>query len=274
MESEIKEQKRPNDEVSTRRPACTSAMEPDAEGNLEDGEQLRLSTAAQAALAEFYAERAAHEERFRALPADPEILSMDAFVESWQDSQFWYEDATARTLATALLGDAAAHETLAIVSAPSVFVMARNLLIWSGRPKQTWPKLLLLEFDRRFEVFGDAFVFYDFRNPLKLPEGLKAAVDHIICDPPFLSDECQTRTAMTVRWLSKSWGIPPDSRAEQSRLIICTGERMEDTITKLYKQQGIATTNFEPVHSKSQLSNEFYCYANFECGQWKNKAKT
>jgi len=71
---------------------------------------------------------------------------------------------------------------------------------------------------------------------------------------------------MTVRWLSKSWGSP--QAALDSKLIVCTGERMEALITKLYRPQGIATTNFEPVHSKG-LSNEFFCYANFECEQWK-----
>lgn len=30
------------------------------------------------------------------------------------------------------------------------------------------PKLFLLEFDKRFEVFPE-FVFYDFQKPLKLP---------------------------------------------------------------------------------------------------------
>jgi hypothetical protein len=30
------------------------------------------------------------------------------------------------------------------------------------------PKVWLLEFDKRFEVFEE-FVFYDFNNPLKLP---------------------------------------------------------------------------------------------------------
>ncbi len=81
---------------------------------------------------------------------------------------------------------------------------------------------------------------------------------------------------MTVRWLSKSWGI--DSLASQdnggdqvnsgSRLIVCTGERMETLVNKLYHPQGIATTTFYPAHAKG-LSNEFYCYANFECDDWK-----
>ena len=73
---------------------------------------------------------------------------------------------------------------------------------------------------------------------------------------------------MTVRWLSKSWGGGAGSG--DSRLIVCTGERMESLINKLYKAQGIATTTFEPVHSKG-LSNEFFCYANFECEKWKWK---
>lgn len=76
---------------------------------------------------------------------------------------------------------------------------------------------------------------------------------------------------MTVRWLSK-WSTGAKSvEAEQSaksRLIVCTGERMENVVTKLYRPQGLATTTFEPVH-KNGLSNEFFCYANFESEQWK-----
>lgn len=72
------------------------------------------------------------------------------------------------------------------------------------------PKMVLLEFDERFNVFKDEFVPYDFKQPLKLDsmsgclnvdktilmwyaESLKGAFDRIICDPPFLSEECQTK---------------------------------------------------------------------------------
>lgn len=133
---------------------------------------------------------------------------------------------------------------------------------------------------------------------------MKAAADRIICDPPFLSEDCQTKgtplpllsappsslykyiyavlpssnshiltnhpnqAAMTARWLSKSWGAP----APNSRAIVCTGERMESLIAKLYRPQGVRTTTFEPRHSKG-LSNEFLCYANFECGRWRWKGE-
>lgn len=74
------------------------------------------------------------------------------------------------------------------------------------------PKLLLLEHDDRFGVFSE-YQFYDFNQPFKLPgtypasqpftpppltkngylAQLKGSVDHIICDPPFLSEDCQTK---------------------------------------------------------------------------------
>lgn len=55
-----------------------------------------------------------------------------------------------------------------------------------------------------------------------------------------------------------------------TKLILCTGERMESLATKLYKTWELQTTNYEVVHARG-LSNEFYCYANFECAEWKWK---
>ena len=72
--------------------------------------------------------------------------------------------------------------------------------------------------------------------------------------------------ALTVRYLSKTLAVP-----EEGRTVICTGERMESLITKLYKAQGVKTTDYEPVHTKG-LSNEFWCYANWECADWKWKS--
>lgn len=56
-----------------------------------------LSSHALAALAEFNAEKDAHEERFEKLKAQAEAnaaggggpLSMEAFTEDWNESQFW-----------------------------------------------------------------------------------------------------------------------------------------------------------------------------------------
>ena len=76
-----------------------------------------------------------------------------------------------------------------------------------------------------------------------------------------------------MRWLLRP---SANTRADNNRrLIVCTGERMEELVTtKLYKSLGVRTTDYEVVHARG-LSNEFYCYANFEVegeGGWKWKA--
>ncbi|KAK5126255.1 hypothetical protein LTR85_010490 [Meristemomyces frigidus] len=221
-------------------------------------------------LQSFAAEKDARAKQFEDLKAKAEHdfeagkLSMDVFGEDWNISQFWYTDDTARTLARQLLDGVKADSCIAIVSAPSVYIALRNIL--SEDDSIVKPRLCLLEYDKRFEVLGTDFVFYDFQQPLRLPQELKGKFDRIICDPPFLSDDCQTKTALTVRFLARSW--LPAGEGGGVRFISCTGERMEAVITKLYAKVGVSTTTFDPEHSKG-LSNEFRCYANFECVDWK-----
>lgn len=54
---------------------------------------------------------------------------MSAFAEDWNESQFWYDDETAMTLARELLDGAGKDDVVGVVSAPSVFVMVKNLLV-------------------------------------------------------------------------------------------------------------------------------------------------
>lgn len=75
--------------------------------------------------------------------------------------------------------------------------------------------LLLLEFDERFNVFPE-FRQYDYAQPLDV-QGLtlaetKAAV--VIVDPPYINDECFTKTAQTVRAMS----------TDKTKVIVGTGE--------------------------------------------------
>ncbi|CZR57524.1 related to NADH2 dehydrogenase (ubiquinone) 40K chain [Phialocephala subalpina] len=240
----------------------------------DDDDVPVLSSSALDALKEFYADRDARAKAFEDLKADAENdaqgrkdgkWSMEMFQEDWNESQFWYSDETATALAEELLDGAGKETAIAVVSAPSVFVQLKNIL--AEKPEDERPKIWLLEYDKRFEVFKDEFVFYDFKNPLKLPPSMKASTDHIIVDPPFLSEDCQTKAAMTVRYLSRS-STPPCSSSPSRKLISCTGERMQPLIEKLYRAQGVKATTFEPIHLKG-LSNEFFCYANFECGRWK-----
>ncbi|KAI4655329.1 hypothetical protein J4E93_000040 [Alternaria ventricosa] len=229
---------------------------------IEDDDEIpQLSGDALAALKEFYGERDARQKQFEELKGQAEDdfegkLSMDAFTEDWNASQFWYSDETAMVLARQLLDGATDETRIAVVSAPSAFIQLKNLLN-SGEVKCR-PQIKLLEFDERFAVFKE-FVRYDFEKAIQLPAEMKASFDVIICDPPFLSHD----SALTVRWLAKSW------TQDSLRLIVCTGERMESLVTdKLYGKVGTKTTDYEIKHAKG-LSNEFRCYANFECPSWK-----
>lgn len=69
--------------------------------------------------------------------------------------------------------------------------------------------------------------------------------------------------ALTVRWLAKG--------NDSSRVVVCTGERMEPLVHKLYRSLGLRTTDYVPVHTG--LSNDFLCHANIECAEWKWKAE-
>ncbi|PNY26732.1 Protein-lysine N-methyltransferase EFM5 [Tolypocladium capitatum] len=209
-----------------------------------------------------------------------------------------------------------------VASACSLLTQSlRSSTLQRTRQQSDRPRLVLLEHDERFAVFPE-FVFYDFRRPLKLPCGystsarlscpvlrdsssasghilcnsgskpyyasiaeLKGSLDRIICDPPFLSEDCQTKSvtalsshaepvqltllyrlpvALTARWLLQA-NTP-------NRVIVCTDERMKDLVTKLYQSLGVRNTTFEPRHAT--LSNEYCCYANFACPIWTGRPGT
>ena len=247
----------------------------------DDDDVPQLSADTLGLLQDFLSEKDAKAKQFEDLKAKAEEdfekngrngkLSMTLFGEDWQASQFWYTEATATTLAEQLLDGATSQTSIAIVSAPSAYVAVHNLL--TALPLAERPTVKLLEFDRRFEVLGSDFVYYDFAKPLALPTELKGTFDRIICDPPFLSEDCQTKTALSVRFLAKSWKSFDGPSNDGLTLISCTGERMGETLAKLYGKVGMKTTTFEPEHSKG-LSNEFRCYANFECEAWKWRAES
>ena len=73
----------------------------------------------------------------------------------------------------------------------------------------------IFEFDRRFAVFGEDFLFYDYNNPLDLPDSVtEHSFDLVFADPPFLSEECLTKTAQTIKYLTKE------------KIILCTGGKL------------------------------------------------
>lgn len=231
---------------------------------MRNNRQLDPSTLA--ILSEFYAERDKVDTQFSDLQArcaneDSDVpLSMEMFEEDWNASQFWYNERTATSLAEQMLHGATDQTRIAVISTPSAYVALRKMLQddprYEGKSK---PQISLLEYDQRFSILRDDFVPYDFNEPIRLPASLRARFDCIIADPPFLSDECQSKFAVTVKWLHDS--------KKPLRLMVCTGERMEALNHELYAELGIRTTTFLPEHAHD-LRNEWRCYANFECEAW------
>lgn len=106
----------------------------------------------------------------------------------------------------------------------------------------------MLEYDRRFEVHGSDFIFYDYNAPLKLPSDLEHTFDLVVADPPFLSEECIEKTSETIKHLAKD------------KIIVCTGAIMKERVEKLLD---LKQCEFQPQH-RNNLANEFSCYANFD----------
>lgn len=237
-----------------------------------DDEPLTLSADTLAALQQFRTEEESRKEHFAKLYQELEDRydelqksSIDDYKEDWQLSQFWYTDETADILARALLEGADEDTVVCIASAPSVYAAVTRL------PADQIPTkhIYLLEFDKRFGVMAGKkyFHFYDYNKPDEVPEVIRNKCHRLLIDPPFLEKECQTKSAQAARnLLAENNGEKTASGDQKFKLISSTGERMRDIIKKTYPETHL--TSFLPEH-KNGLSNEFRCYASFECPYWK-----
>lgn len=235
-----------------------------------DDEPLTLSSHALAALQLFRNEEKTRKEQFAKLYQELEDrfdqVTIDDFKEDWQLSQFWYTDETAEILAKALLEGADKDTVICIASAPSVYAAVKKL------PKEQVPTehIYLFEYDKRFEVLAGKkhFFFYDYNLPDEIPRELRNKCHRLLIDPPFLEEECQTKSARAARnLLVKDDGLVTQWGNKRFKLISSTGERMRHIMQKTYPETQL--TSFLPEH-KNGLSNEFRCYASFECLYWKS----
>ena len=94
---------------------------------------------------------------------------------------------------------------IACISAPSAYKALKRLAHPDVRP-------FVLEFDRRFATYGPEFVYYDFNFPSALASDftdaemggpLRKNFDAIIADPPYLNEECMSKTGETIRIMAK-----------------------------------------------------------------------
>nr|XP_056714538.1 EEF1A lysine methyltransferase 1 [Euleptes europaea] len=207
-----------------------------------DDDVPQLSSQALAALQEFYIEQ--QQKNDIKTTERCSDYSLGSIEENWKLSQFWYDSETALRLANEAIQAVGKGGRIACVSAPSVYQKLKEL---DSKDFST----CILEYDQRFSVYGDEYVFYDYNNPLKLPENLTAhSFDIVLADPPYLSEECLRKTADTIRYLTKG------------KILLCTGATMEEQAAKYL---GVRMCKFLPKHTR-HLANEFRCYVNYDSG--------
>lgn len=101
---------------------------------------------------------------------------------------------------------------IACISVPSVYQKLKQRRESEKKDNSCQVSAVLFEFDQRFATYGDEFIFYDYNNPLCLPEDvLPQSFDIVVVDPPYLAEECLNKVALTVKYLTKS------------KILLCTG---------------------------------------------------
>ncbi|KAJ3634863.1 hypothetical protein MTP99_007805 [Tenebrio molitor] len=201
----------------------------------EEDDVPQLSASTFLALQEFYKEREEKEKRFVSSPN--ENVQLD---EDWQLSQFWYDDKTIEEIVNIAVEAVGPDGKVALISCPSLYKKLKNKMSNEGT-------VTLYEYDRRFAVYGEDFVHFDYKLALSVPRDKANYYDLVIADPPFLSEECLTKTAVTIKFLTKF------------RVMLCTGAVMQQLVERLLD---LKQTSFKPQH-KNNLANEFSCYTNF-----------
>ena len=193
---------------------------------------------------------------------------------------------------------AALGGSVACVSCPTLF---RTLKARVLRPPRQRPPVLtcvaacshsqddfpavachLLEYDERYSCRGD-FSFYDYNEPLRVPEALHGAFDVVVADPPYLAEECLVKTAECVakRWQPRNLQSTDAvtrlaaairtvrllQRRPDSHVLLLTGAIMQHVAERAL---GCRPCVFRPQHS-SKLGNDFYLYASYNAerlGGW------
>lgn len=149
---------------------------------------------------EFQSEQQDRAEQFQKLhdqaDTDFRAKSINDFQEDWNLSQFWYSESTQELLARELIDNATKDTKTVIISAPSVYAA----LLRVCTDQELLDNIYLMEFDDRFKLLAKSgrFMHYDFNRPLEVPREWKGTFDRVLVDPPFLSEECQSKGMFTV----------------------------------------------------------------------------
>jgi len=258
----------------------------------EDDDVPQLSANTVAALQEFLQERLVQrqeeeEESAAAMTAlqiddhkQQQQQQLRHVSEDWQLSQFWYTESTAAALAKEALRAAGDGGRVACVSCPTLYkaivdavkeekeasaaTVTETAATAATAASPSACRAMVLEFDRRFAKWGRDFVFYDYKDASipELPVDWRQSFDVVVCDPPFLTEDCASATLRAaVDTLGKKRSMEPSASAS-CKVMFCTGEIMAETLTKLSDGALRKSETFAPEHA-SKLSNPFVLMTNF-----------
>eukprot|EP01052_Picozoa_sp_SAG31_P021800 SAG31_NODE_1703_length_7495_cov_3.115062_6_plen_266_part_00 len=181
-------------------------------------------------------------------------------------SQFWYDESTSKALACEAL-ERSNGGKIAILSAPSAY---RSLVeVVDPACKM---RAFCFEYDRRFaQTFGSQYVYYDFNDPDNVPASLRGQCDYIMVDPPYLNPDAVEKYARTIRALARppeDGEMPPPCANGDPGVPVpfcyLSGAVVEEP---LWHNLGCRPNNFTPTFS-SKLSNQFYCYTNYNSARF------
>ncbi|PPQ63544.1 hypothetical protein CVT24_004774 [Panaeolus cyanescens] len=230
------------------------------------GSPPKLDPDTMALLDSFFKEKAEEERRFAEIAAERAALAAArademkpiispeefrlAFGEQWQLSQFWYSDAFAERLASALNGLCEPSTKIAFLCCPTAFVGFQHF--------HPHANAMLMEYDERFAVLSpQQFVHYDLNEPDVFPEDLRESFDIIVADPPYLNEKTNVKLKTTVDQIIKP---------ATGKLVMITSTIVEKIIQNLYGESPIGhlkRTAIEVEHA-NQLGNDFAVWGSWD----------
>lgn len=131
--------------------------------------------------------------------------------------------------------------TIGLFSCPSLY----------GEISRALPNVFLFEYDERFLRQSKNCIFYDYTKGIanETLKDFQNFFDLVIADPPFLSEECISKTADILQSTVKQGG----------KIVLCSGRVVSQWAEKFLQ---LTPCNFQPKH-KRNLGNEFASFANF-----------
>ncbi|THU62542.1 hypothetical protein C4D60_Mb01t06230 [Musa balbisiana] len=229
-----------------------------ADGGIEeDDDPPFLSSQALEALREFLSEQSSlgGAGGGRGDGGDDDQDEVRLVAEDWRLSQFWYDRETAETVAEEIRTlYRSTCSPIACIACPTLYAYLKKL--------DPSVPVKLLEYDKRFEQYGDDFIYYDYNQPEELLPSLKHNYQVIIADPPYLSKECLEKVAHTISLLA---------HPQDSYLLLLTGEVQKERAAEILN---VHPCGFRPQHT-NKLGNEFRLFTNYDpagrLGGWERK---